>query len=526
MKHLHAVITLATTILVMTTGPLSTQAQDLKILNVEEDTENGIGVHPCGDRHEAMLQFVTYEPFALGFRSNYDPDLKVEVDSAAGKKTYSIVLVTQAPGVNYDGRRLTILAPGFRPHRMTLNLRDKQKFVYTVSDPYSALRSPYFILQEQGNTHFYNGQYQRAKDTYQMLRTCPEYEINRETIDERITLCDSMIQWNAEALQKLQFAQFADAADLYTKMYFYNSANEDLMKQIVACRKSYRDDCQNEYILAEHYMDINQVELAKASYQRIIDKRCTDHISEATAALNNIRKHELKQQLHARCLFLELGQNLPFGFTYAQCYDTERRSSGYISLHFNQSVIGLISGKNTVEGSFYGSWPDYTLPDRDYINRLGTYGSNSLEERWTYGKEYAGEIGHEHPNKLDYEAALSFGWTINIWRYFYTHIGVGYHGGGFNTFDFNEAPKHIADSRNGDIPQATPFNDWPNDLRRSCTRANWFNGADLEGGLIFKIWHMNLKATVQYTYWMPDNTYEKFLEDNNLRYYLGLGFNW
>ena len=79
MKHLHAVITLATTILVMTTGPLSTQAQDLKILNVEEDTENGIGVHPCGDRHEAMLQFVTYEPFALGFRSNYDPDLKVEV---------------------------------------------------------------------------------------------------------------------------------------------------------------------------------------------------------------------------------------------------------------------------------------------------------------------------------------------------------------------------------------------------------------------------------------------------------------
>ena len=92
--------------------------------------------------------------------------------------------------------------------------------------------------------------------------------------------------------------------------------------------------------------------------------------------------------------------------------------------------------------------------------------------------------------------------------------------------DFSEAPAQIADSRGSDIPQATPFNDWPNDLRRNCTKANWFNGADIEGGLIFKIWHMNLKATVQYTYWMPDNTYEKFLEDNNLRYYLGLGFNW
>ena len=62
-----------TAFLLLTTCIWATQAifaQDLKILNVEEDTESGIGVYPCGDRHEAMLQFETYETFGLEFRSN------------------------------------------------------------------------------------------------------------------------------------------------------------------------------------------------------------------------------------------------------------------------------------------------------------------------------------------------------------------------------------------------------------------------------------------------------------------------
>ena len=63
-------------------------------------------------------------------------------------------------------------------------------------------------------------------------------------------------------------------------------------------------------------------------------------------------------------------------------------------------------------------------------------------------------------------------------------------------------------------------------LRHKCTEAKWFNGTDMEAGLIFKIWHMNLKGTFQYTYWINDNNYTDFLKDNRMRFFVGLGFNW
>lgn len=519
-----------TAFLLLTTCIWATQvlfAQDLKILNVEEDTESGIGVYPCGDRHEAMLQFETYEPFGLEFRSNYDPDLQVQMDTLGGKKTYTIIFITQAPGVNYDGRRLTILAPGFRAHRMTLNLRDKQKFVYKVSDPYSALRSPYFILQEQANNHFYDAQYQRAKDVYQMIRTCPEYEVNRETIDERIALCDSMIEWNSKAIQLEQFAQFADAADLYQKMAFHNSANNAITQKIFECRHQFREDCDNEYILAEHYMDIKQIRLAKESYQRLLDKRCSKYMTEATVALQNISKYERKKEQHARCFFYEVGPNLPIGITYGQCYKADRRTSGYITLHFNPSLIGLMTGKNIVEGGM-SSTPFPTNTDKQsYANVL----EKSLPERWQYSDSYTktDDYRYCYPEKLDFEGALSFGWTIKACDYLFGTVGLGYHGGGFNTFDFKEAPTAIAKAVVEDRelnPDEKPFEHWEDELRHKCTKAQWFNGADLEAGLIFKIWHMNLKGTFQYTYWINDNNYTDFLKDNRMRFFIGLGFNW
>ena len=520
-----------TAFLLLTTCIWATQAifaQDLKILNVEEDTESGIGVYPCGDRHEAMLQFETYETFGLEFRSNYDPDMEVKMDSLAGKKTYTIIFVTQAPGVNYDGRRLTIMAPGFRAHRMTLNLRDKQKFVYKVSDPYSALRSPYFILQEQGNNHFYDGQYQRAKDVYLMIRTCPEYEMNRASVDDRIAMCDSMIAWNAKAIQLEQFAQFADAADLYQKMSFQNSANENITKKIQECRRMFREDCDNEYILAEHYMDVKQIALAKESYTRLLSKRCSNYMTEATVALQNIDKYERKKEQHARCFFYEVAPNLPIGFTFGQGYKADRRTSGYVSLHFNPSLIGLIAGKNIVEGEMSSD----PFPTDIYKQAYAADLERTLPERWRFSDAYTktDDIHYCYPDKLDFEGAISFGWTIKACDFLFGTIGVGYHGGGFNSFNFKEAPMAIAEAvvekKTLLNPDEKKFELWDDALRHKCTEAKWFNGTDMEAGLIFKIWHMNLKGTFQYTYWINDNNYTDFLKDNRMRFFIGLGFNW
>lgn len=518
MKHLFVFLTLFATCLAL-------QAQNLKILNVVEDTEDGIGVYPCGDRHEAMVQFVTNESFALEFRSNYDKELNVTVDSIAGKKTYTIIFVTQAPGVSYDGRRLSVMAPGFRNHIMTLNLRDKQKFVYVVSDPYSALRSPYFVYQESGNDQFYSGQYQRAKDTYQMIRVCPEYALNKEAVDERIALCDSMIAWGAEASRLERFAQYADAIEVYYKMYRYNSSNKDISSRIGQCRNMYNEDCENEFLLAEHYMDLNQLEQARACYQRVVDKKCSSRMAEATEALINLRKHDLKLQERARCLFYEFGPNLPIGLTYAQCYNTSRRSSGYVSLHLNTSLVKRLTGKGSVGGDITGTWPTSIMNLRgdSFNEKIGTL-------RWTYDDKYTlNSEGNMEPEDFDYESALSFGWTIRTWRYFFIHFGLGYHGGGFYTFDPDDAAKAITKWSEGHPsfnPDAQQYNDWKDDLRYDCMKSNYFNGGIGEIGLIAKVWRLNAKVTYQHTFWFNKSGYEDFLDDHKGKVFFGLGFNW
>lgn len=510
--------------------PFLVTAQDLKLLNIEEDTEGGIGVYPCGERHEAMVQFVISEPFGLEFRSNYDKELNIQMDSVAGKKTYSIVFVTQAPGVSYDGRRLTVMAKGFRNHVMTLNLRDKQKFIYKVSDPYSALRSPYFVYQDKGNDLFYQGQYQGAKDCYQMIRVCPEYQMNKADIDARIQLCDSMIYWSAQALRLEQFAQFQDAVDIYYKMYLYNSGSKEIGEKIGHCQAAYSNDCNNEFTLAEHYMSLGQTELARASYQRLVDKKCTSYMAEATAALSNLQRHDNKVAQHARCFFYDFGGNMPIGFTYAQCYTKNRRSSGYITFRMNKSDVKCLMGTGSTDVSFAGTWPTYseTFPKMYSSDLRDCFDDESL--KWVYNEDYEkNSEDYYQPKELDFETNLSFGWTIRLWRYFFMHLGTGYHGGGFYTFDSNDASKAISEwkqSHNAFNPATDPFNTWDEDLRHDCMQSNWFNGAVGEAGLIVKVWRLNAKATYQYTYWLNKGHYKEFLDNNTGKFYVGFGFNW
>ncbi|MBR0037341.1 MAG: hypothetical protein IJP70_06850 [Bacteroidales bacterium] len=482
-----------------------------KLLSVE-DTTDGIGVYPCGERKEALVQFVTHESFGLNFESNYDSELNVQLDSVAGSKTYSIVFVTQAPGVDYSGRRVTIKAPGFKDFTMPLNLQAKQKIEFTVSDPYSALRSPYFVYQDKGNDLFYNGEYQGAKDCYEMIKACPEYQINKASVDEHIAICDSMVEWSAQALKQEHFAQFNDAVETYYKMYRYNSSSESLREKISNAQYKFAEDCKYEMTLAEHYMELGQTDQAKACYNRVIEKKCnTLYVTEATNSLAYLNRRESKARERARCLFYDWSPNQEIGLTFAQCYNQKRRSSGYITARLNTNLIKMMMGKSSAEGALNVSSP-----------------SQITAEDWTYKDYVLNSEGNMEPKDLDFEAGMSFGWTVRTWRYFFIHFGVGYRGGGFYTFDESAASKAVSKWRD-DHPTfdyTTEFETWDKSLKNDCMKVNWFNGVTPEAGLIVKVWRLNLKATYQYTYWLNKDGYTDFLDDNTTKFSLGFGFNW
>lgn len=487
---------------------ISLSAQDQKLLSVEETTD-GIGVYPCENRHEALVVFICREAFGLAFESNYDKDLVVQTDSVPGEKRYSIVFVTQAPGISYDGRRIKIMADGFKPYTLPLPLKDKQKFEYTVSDPYSVLRSPYFLYQEKANEMFYRGEYQGAKDTYEMVRACPEYLQNQETIDQHIALCDSMIEWNAQAQQLEQFHDYYAAFLIYQKMLRQNSSNESIRQLTYNATANFQSDCAAQFQLGEHYQDVGEFDKARACFERIVEQNCQNG-SEATVKLSEIRKAKAKRDQHARALFYDFGANLPIGLTFGLLYPD--RSSGYVSLRFNPALINTMAGRNFAKG---------------------TYGDNRfIYDNKTYKTDGAGiELGDKKyypivPKEFAQEVAFSFGWTYNVWLPIYLHWGIGYHGGGFNTAILYSDAKEKFDNYDL-VDYNTAF---ATSQKHKLTKAIWTSAPLAEAGIVLKYWRANLKFTYQFNYWLGYDDevpgLEDFFNDQRHKFYFGVGFCW
>lgn len=465
----------------------SLQAQQtLKLLNVQETTE-GVGVYPCGDRHEAMVQFVTHEPFGLTFESTHDrPDqMQISVDSIAGKKTYSIVFVTQEPGKDYSNRRLTIRVPGFQDYRIPLPLKDKQLFEYTVSDPYSVLRSPFFNYIEKAQEHFNNSEYQKAKDNYELSRYCPEYLNDTAYVLQHIDICDSMLVWMNEAIEADHFFRYHDAANAYSKLLVYNGS-EKLRQSMYNAQHNFDRDCEAMLNMGQKELDQGHLERAQQMFNQVIENGCTRYAKQARDYLEEARKAKQRRNDHSRSLMAEWSPNM-WGISWGTY--NRSRSGWNTTIMANLDFIDFLKQKAYVEGK---------------LNEDG---------KFEYEKEMAEGNLYPKDKKMEYEALFTMGPTWHIWSPIYLHFGFGYHGGGFSTFDessLGEANKKKSES----------------DKKWEYTKINWFNGGALELGLVLKYSHAIVKATYQYTIWLNEKDAEDFCKDNTSFVHFGVGFCW
>lgn len=498
------------------------QAQ-LKTLSVKLNTQAGIGVYPCGDnRHEAMVQFVTKEPFELAFKSNLDAELNLTCDSLAGTKTYSIVFITQAPGEDFSYRRLTIMTPGFEDYLLMLPLKDKQKFVYDVSDPYSQLRNPFYVNMERAQEVYQRGNYHYAKDIFQLCKTCPEYEDNAEMVEEHIARCDSMMKWYDEALTHGHFARYRAEAECWGKMMQY-SDDAQLRTNLFAAQTNFTNDCEALYRMAGNALNDNNLEKAKVYYQEIIDNGCSYYLSEATDALAQIRKTEVRKNDHSRTLMVVASGNM-YGLSWGNYY-VSRPAGWYGTFMFNKQDIDLLTGKTYVKGGFKNSFDNYS------------YGVNVLTLQEVESHEFRREnmeadadknLGRYVPKdgKLDFEAMLAFGGSWHVWEPIFVHCGIGYHGGGFCDFSeslFLDACQSAAKDQSFSLNNSKT---WGSDFKHDYTKHYWFHGVAPEVGIVLKYWRLAVKFSYQYTMWFDDRNYEEFLDDNYNRFQFGVGFCW
>ena len=464
---------------------------NLKLLNVQETT-SGYGVYPCGDRHEAMVQFVTLEPFDLTFESTHETQsqMNITVDSIAGKKTYSIVFVTQEPGRDYSNRRLTIRVPGFQDYRMPLPLKDKQLFEYTVSDPYSVLRSPFFNYLEKAQESFNNSEYQKAKDNYELCRYCPEYLNDTANILQHIQLCDSMLLWYNQAVEADHFFRYHEAANAYSKLLIYDG-NEKLRQSLYNAQRNFDRDCEAMFNLGVKELDEGHLDRANQLFNQVIENSCTRFRKLANDNLDLVRKARLRRDSHSSTFILEWSPtNDMFGFTSGSFYNN-KAYGWYFTLMANEKFIEHFTAR--VKGEYKDG---KFKPAKDWTTK--------------------GNDKSDSPDKLEYEACFATGPTWHIWLPIYIHAGFGGHYGGFLSFDEEKYEDDLKFNKFN--PEKMTHNDY--------AKKNIFGGGDLEAGIVLKYFRVALKFTYRRTFWAYTGDYKDFCKENVNNFQFGVGFCW
>lgn len=424
------------------TGAFAQQQKKLAIRDITPE----LSVYPCQDRYEALVVIRCSEDFELEFKSNVDKELNVTREQEGTEKIYNIVFKTREEGTSFRGRILSIMAPAFEKLYLPLELKQKEKKEYLISDPYSSLRSIFYSSSEKGNELFNQGMYKQAKDQYNVAQRCPEFQEVENNIAAHLALCDSMILWTEIVDTAQARGDYYMARDYLLKMMQKNTNCVTLRERYYNVQQDYVTRCNADMALGEQYMLDGYYEKAKKVYQNAVDMR-NPRIGEAEAKLHEIEKLTFKKTNKTRTFFYQATDNRNIGFTSAGCKPSSR--GGYFSLGFNRSCFDMLTDVN--------------------------------------------EKFKTAPQGLDYEAAVSAGWTVPLFRsyVFAFFTPFSYTGGGYSL----EKVESEEVQEDGKSSTGLKLAFLEQDI-------HWYHAISPEVGIIVKYWHVAINYKFQYRYWL------------------------
>lgn len=434
-----------------------------KSLTVRDITPE-LSIYPCQNRYEALVVIRCSEDFELEFKSNVDKEVNVTREQEGTEKIYSIVFKTRAEGTSFRGRTLSIIAPGFDKLYLPLELKQKDKKEFLVSDPYSPLRSIYYKSIEKGNELFSLGMYDQALDQYRMAQRCPEYQEFPNNVDNYLHLCDSMKSWTEVVDTADSRGDYHTARDYLLKMMQKNTNCNTLRERYYNINQAYVTRCNADMASGELYMSDGYYDKAKEVYENAVRMR-NPRIVEVEAKLHEIEKLTFKKNNKSRTFFYQYLENTPIAFTTAGC--KPGKIGGYFSMSFNKQCIDLLSNTN--------------------------------------------ELFADDNPKLDYEAGMSAGWTLPVFRsYVFAYFTpLSYVGGGFSM---------AKDTNTQNRPSSGNKFLGNQDVR-------WFHAIAPEAGIILKYWRVAINYKFQYRYWVGQQE-EVANSLGTSRHSVGIGFAW
>ena len=480
--NIRALLALAA-ITLFTGASAQDQLKNLIVTNITPE----LSVYPCGDRHEAQVIIRCQEPFDLVLSSNYDANLDMTITTEGPEKVYSIIFKTREEGTSFKGRQLSIVAEGFKKHYIPLNLNDKEKLEFMVSDPYSKLRSIFYTATEEGISLMSDAMYDAAIDKFRIAMQCPEYPETPNHLEEYIERCDTLKAWTKRA------AKYSENEDYYNaRMVYMNLLRENPNSDVI--RLLYNDAQENFTRVSKHDMDVAQAyfdtkryEEARELYEHAIAQN-NPQSSLAGTNLAYIQLKRYKQDNHTRSVSYIYDPDCNIGLMFAGLKPD--KTGSYFSFGFDKGCIDLLS--RNIEPVEVITDATTTPPTQEYVV----------------------------PEKPSYQVMASFGWAMRLYtknknefvpKVWLLMTPLSYAGGGFYSKINN--PDYDPDSYSDD------------EQDEFLTDYHWMNGIAPEAGIAVRVWRVIFSYRYQYRYILNR---EAPASDNlsNARQLFGVGFCW
>ena len=348
---------------------------------------------------KAAVEIRCNHTIPLQFSSTMDKS--VDLFSTEIQGTDSVYFIEFPAGARYRGRVLTVVAPGFNPLDIPLDLEPKQLRTFKIYDPNSMVDAGcYRGHRNMGVREIQNANYEEALNQFNVAKQCSDCD--EEENNANIAKVDSLIKLRSDADILYRMLDYSAAAEIYNNIVQINSYDAYAVQKFKECNERYESECAVTFKQAEAYFDNRLFEKARALYQRVVENGCPE-AKTSTERLNSISNYLTAKEEHASVVTYEWMDGAPIGIHYGRYNQT--KAGIYLHLNVNSkgfSAIQSNSGNaipNHPEVNFGVGWTKHLIKSEKVPIWL-TFGPG-VTMKGFYGK-YATIDKNSHPDKHGY----------------------------------------------------------------------------------------------------------------------------
>lgn len=320
-------------------------------LEYEEQTKKD-DICTYGNVH-ACITIIADKSLNLGFNSNLETPEQIlsTMDKVVVGDLihYTLHFKTGKEGIrDYRNRTLEISSSLYPKKLLKIfldNLQPKESQTYLVT-----LTKCYDPLFSEGNTLFFAGKYQEAREKYVKAKDCLDKKntsLKEGDVEEKIILIDSIMTWIEKADESMLLLDYNTAITYYGKVTSINPLDQqNTIKKDNAVHKQGKY-CYKCLTTANRYYERHEYDKALELYKRLIDENC-DNKEINEIAIEDIRKKIEEQKYRYSVFIYEFGLGiskkskimLPVSFSTGKYLDN--KVGGYFSFATNPAFFNML----------------------------------------------------------------------------------------------------------------------------------------------------------------------------------------